>query len=161
MEFGLSVEVQFAYWLGQNHHHHHDRNVLNRGLQLQLKCTLLIDCLRCCWFEVRFRLVALPLSRLHPAYWIGFIAVPENRNWILGKTRFNDKDPPDKSRVGCGSWSVKDSLALFYEANPLKTFKALISETQKHTSSVENGANISMTAEFQSSGIIIIKLGWI
>ena len=53
-----------------NHHHHHVWKVLNRGLQLQLKCTLLIDCLRCCWFEVRFRLVALPLSRLHPANWI-------------------------------------------------------------------------------------------
>ena len=60
MEFWLSVEVQFSYWLGLNHHHHHVRKVLNRGLQLQLKCTLLIDCLRCCWFEVRFRLVALP-----------------------------------------------------------------------------------------------------
>ena len=59
-EFWLSVEVQFSYWLCLNHHHHHVRKVLNRGLQLQLKCTLLIDCLRCCWFEVRFRLVALP-----------------------------------------------------------------------------------------------------
>ena len=129
MEFWLSVEVQFSYWLGKNHHHHHVRKVLKRGLQLQLKCTFLIDCLRCCWFEVRFRLVALPLSRLHPANWIGFIAVPEIRFWILAKTRFNNIDPPDKSRVGCGSWSAKASLAQFYEANPLKTFRAFISET--------------------------------
>ena len=110
------------------------------------------------WSSVPFSRPPLPLSRLHPAYWIGFIAVSENRNWILAKTRFNDIDPPDKSRVGCGSWSAKDSLAQFYEANPLKTFKALVCETQKHTSSVENEANISMTAEFQSSGIILIKL---
>ena len=64
------------------------------------------------WSSVPFSRPPLPLSRLHPANWIGFIAVPENRNWILAKTRFNNIDPPDKSRVGCGSWSLQRILWL-------------------------------------------------